>query len=1056
MAQRVKEALARQGRTAEEIAAASIKKEQLKVAKARKRARKVEGAARVSKQRLTDKQKLAGEVTDLKADLEQHKEVLAGALAAKRRYTAIADKFDTIPSFQLERPEGAGRGALALPSHYRELIFKLLTLGAPDAAVGKMVTAVVTHTLPWVKPVEPSQPTLAYSRFELRTAEECISARRIAEAYAVHQLGLDQTTKFHVPSMVTSVQIEPTRGAPREILILRAAYGTGGATAQHEATAVEDKCFNRLRLELRGWEALCKRMFPKHVWTGPDPERCGLQRLGGGACIITDTCTTARRTQELLIKMVAAQVQAKVGPTAWAAMTEEEQAAAVRCHAVHCWQHIRNIFLAPMSAAASELLKHKLDGELDAFAAQERVSTSMGELLRADYKEFHQGCRYHKGAGAEFWEWAKTNHPSAFILPFERADGGRQDLDFDAAIPMFVNRTYMVEFLSHRVLAKGHSNILEDSIWITHTKLEYVAMIRACAVVDLRLARPLRWIAGNGTKMKDWSPFSMGPVLGKLEDLCIRGSRDGSVMLAEHLGIFEDIAAQQPAFRDHLDFMYEQQTVSSPDRKSKHLLYKLVLDELLHPQDADHVASRALTVEYLQAMCADGLSKLHDERTVIPKYLSSQDGELSWEKQAQGHEDTIGCELSNDKFAESVFGVFDRMLKRNEGISREGAAALTHAMRQKSFLTSGDCIKRRKTAEARRQPLEPPTPSAGYVASELPREERLALIEYSRITVRDWRKVDASEHSEHAAYVKAKVRTTAQEQLDALVIEFGYGLSFFQRWQEHGVQSIAALSAKLRKFESDHASDKQRAYQLQLDYLREQIEMRVRGLRMTHFKAQWGSSLDENVGTVEQLTGHLKEILMEERDLRTKGELPTSAPAPQMARKTFKELGTRTQQAAKFGEEQLELTPSQLREKAEEARQRLEAAGEIDSVEEMQPASHPAWDRLVGTELELLWRYWIHSEDGKKRGELCWCQGTVVEMSSNAMSLIPAKIRKELGEKPNFRAVRIRWPADPERKEPETFVWSILKPELWAASKHMGWRYAPCELAKLRAMGSRK
>jgi hypothetical protein len=42
-------------------------------------------------------------VTDLKADLERHKqggykEVLAGALAAKQRYTAIADKFDSMPT----------------------------------------------------------------------------------------------------------------------------------------------------------------------------------------------------------------------------------------------------------------------------------------------------------------------------------------------------------------------------------------------------------------------------------------------------------------------------------------------------------------------------------------------------------------------------------------------------------------------------------------------------------------------------------------------------------------------------------------------------------------------------------------------------------------------------------------------------------------------------------------------------------------------------------------------------------------------------------------------
>ena len=48
----------------------------------------------------------------------------------------------------------------------------------------------------------------------------------------------------------------------------------------------------------------------------------------------------------------------------------------------------------------------------------------------------------------------------------------------------------------------------------------------------------------------------------------------------------------------------------------------------------------------------------------------------------------MGCECTNDKFAESVFGVFDRMLLRNPGISREGAAALTQALLDYSFIYS--------------------------------------------------------------------------------------------------------------------------------------------------------------------------------------------------------------------------------------------------------------------------------------------------------------------------------------------------------------------------------
>ena len=82
------------------------------------------------------------------------------------------------------------------------------------------------------------------------------------------------------------------------------------------------------------------------------------------------------------------------------------------------------------------------------------------------------------------------------------------------------------------------------------------------------------------------------------------------------------------------------------------------------------------------------MAKLHDERTILPQYLSSQDGKYTFDKQVQGHADMMGCECTNDKFAESVFGVFDRMLLRNSGISREGAAALTQALLDDSFIYS--------------------------------------------------------------------------------------------------------------------------------------------------------------------------------------------------------------------------------------------------------------------------------------------------------------------------------------------------------------------------------
>ena len=118
---------------------------------------------------------------------------------------------------------------------------------------------------------------------------------------------------------------------------MRAAYAAGGGTSALLVKAIEDKCFARCRDFLGGWEAKCKQMFPNHKWTGPDPARCGLQRLGGGGAVQSNTCTPARCTKRLLAAEIAQQVVAK-HPNC-DALSEAEQARALSVYCHDCWQH---------------------------------------------------------------------------------------------------------------------------------------------------------------------------------------------------------------------------------------------------------------------------------------------------------------------------------------------------------------------------------------------------------------------------------------------------------------------------------------------------------------------------------------------------------------------------------------------------------------------------------------------------------------------------------------------------------------------------------------------
>ena len=73
------------------------------------------------------------------------------------------------------------------------------------------------------------------------------------------------------------------------------------------------------------------------------------------------------------------------------------------------------------------------------------------------------------------------------------------------------------------------------------------------------------------------------------------------------------------------------------------------------------------------------------------------------------------------------------------------------------------------------------------------------------------------------------------------------------------------MRAKLQGLESNQAK---------LDWLREQIEMRVVGLGFDEYKPAWSSSKDEFIGTVDDLSEQLREILLEEEQRRGDGELP--------------------------------------------------------------------------------------------------------------------------------------------------------------------------------------
>eukprot|EP00965_Chrysotila_dentata_P104344 3445575-Pleurochrysis_carterae.AAC.1 len=372
-------------------------------------------------------------------------------------------------------------------------------------------------------------------RSEMTIVGKMLAARRVAELKRIVSFGLNETSKFQVSTLSTNVQGETASGATFDIDVLRGAFVIPGGTAAHVVDAVEKKLFARGRKYLWHWMDKLEEMRAADAacaaWSGPRPCELSLERLAE-SLVMSDTWNAARATKRQLAAVVEAAARDGIGEE-----SGEEQGAATRVYTGDCAQHL--IILAAISAAGAAHLEAKLEESLQHFFAFERIGTEINSLIRAVYKEIEGdapagGRLYAKCKGKrEFALWLKINHGASFYIPLERADGGRQDLDFNGALPIYINRRFMVAFLKDLVFQLEHSNILKDFLWTVLRSEEMVALCRTCTLFDLPISRPLRWLAGKAATLLDWSPFEKGWAYSDLLEEAMVAAADNGAYLYE-------------------------------------------------------------------------------------------------------------------------------------------------------------------------------------------------------------------------------------------------------------------------------------------------------------------------------------------------------------------------------------------------------------------------------------------------------------------------------------------------------------------------------------------
>lgn len=239
----------------------------------------------------------------------------------------------------------------------------------------------------------------------------------------------------------------------------------------------------------------------------------------------------------------------------------------------------------------------------------------------------------------------------------------------------------------------------------------------------------------------------MGKALDLVEQFLMRAQHDGSLFLDPELDIFEAIADEQPMFAAWRHYTRNEDSILSPDGQTKHLVWRLALDELRSPTDATNASTREKCIEYLEVQCVAALRKMHDPKLALRDKLTSMDGENSYGRSEQAHLDTVGCHATNDALAESVFGTYDMILRRCPGISMEAASGVAQAVRS-MMLSHGDQVAHRKQ-HCKKKEKE----YTGWFYG-LPEKEQEALVELARTTVKEMRGIDRSDHRNLDEYHK--------------------------------------------------------------------------------------------------------------------------------------------------------------------------------------------------------------------------------------------------------------------------------------------------------------
>jgi len=647
-----------------------------------------------------------------------------------------------------------------------------------------------------------------------------------------------------------------------------------------------------------------------------------------------------------------------------------------------------------------------------------------------------------KGWGREFTAWPKApERAHLLVLAFECAKGSRKDIVLNGSVPIFVNRKIILEFL--KSLEATSDNRLAKFLSKTLSCNEITAALRVNTLWKYTFSEPARWLSGKAETLNEWSIDSASEVLDQIEKAMVAVAADGHALLDPSFDPFAEIAAKQPAFRRWREEQQMARVQKAADG-SQHEPDKLALSEARSPQGKGNAQATERVVALAEKMANGALTAMRDPRRAISSLLTSQEGECAVGKDPSVHKATVGAHVTTDR-VESNFGCIDILMRMFRYTTTENISGMAQQMRNQDFERPPPVL-----SDRRKRKHQPAAHLGGFFYSGLSAELQASLVAYSRKAAVGARADGRLALSAQEAEKLARREERLQTLLNNTVERYAYAKELFNAWAKEGGQRACSKQAVKAALLDDKGRDKPEAQKL--EYLRNQIEMRVLGLGWTQYSTRWSSNADERIGSVAHLHGLLDEIIDEERSRArftagTEKGLPVEACPPQERWSCGPQLGTLDVDAQEVCSQSL-FDRAQLERLAAKEMERRVAAGIADDVEVLQQKEAPAFDQqLVGKRLEVLWRYY---DKNTQEPRMIWSTGTVRRVADGLTDKRSHRARKILPG----GALLWAWDADPEFDEVAGEQWLVLLPSKWNPSTHKqvySWRYDPRELGATRA-----